>query len=326
MSHAVERSARPTHVRLPRTRPPAEPISGWLRHRPMSSRRSSRKLAADEQFAEHVARWCLTHRQVSELLTESKLHRLMDQFVTTSPGLPKETMKQLRESSAAVARERRERKFGGGLRALGWAALFGTVACSAAWLVIARSQPEATSRRNRTERARTGHIGPEDRRHAHASRRRRLGGGCPGAASWSTAASRRSSGAEVGNGEDHLRLRRRSRAARTMRLLAARADGRLSGIGSDHGQRAAAGVFFRHPLAAGRHGRPRHVVRRRGRRSWSDRVARVRRRGALQRAEQAAGRSAERSDPRHGEQCDGIWHEVRPTERHRHERGSSSRG
>jgi anti-sigma factor RsiW len=101
------------------------------------------QLAADAQFAEHVARWCLAHRQVSELLTENKLHRLMDQFVTTSPGLPKETVKQLRESSAAVARERNSRAPHARLRTLGWASLAGAVVFSAMWIFADHFQPES---------------------------------------------------------------------------------------------------------------------------------------------------------------------------------------
>ena len=51
------------------------------------------QLASDERFAEHLARWCLAHRQITELLTESKLHLLMDQCVRSSPALPKEAFR-----------------------------------------------------------------------------------------------------------------------------------------------------------------------------------------------------------------------------------------
>jgi Concanavalin A-like lectin/glucanases superfamily len=94
------------------------------------------QLAVDEHFAEHFARWCLAHRQVSELLTENKLHRLMDQFVTTAPGLPKQTVNQLRESSAAVARKQYR-------RTLVWMACTSAVVLSAIWLLAIRSQPES---------------------------------------------------------------------------------------------------------------------------------------------------------------------------------------
>jgi hypothetical protein len=85
------------------------------------------KLAADEQFAEHFARWCLAHRQISDLLTESKLHQLMEQFATSSPGLPKEAF-----------REQRERNDGSGRR-LVWASLAAALLAVAAWLIVERS-------------------------------------------------------------------------------------------------------------------------------------------------------------------------------------------
>jgi ferric-dicitrate binding protein FerR (iron transport regulator) len=61
------------------------------------------RLTTDAQFADYFARWCLTHRQIIELLAESQLHRLMDQFVTTSPGLPKKTKRNSGISQAADA-------------------------------------------------------------------------------------------------------------------------------------------------------------------------------------------------------------------------------
>ena len=73
------------------------------------------QLAADQQFADHFARWCLVHRQIFELETESKLHDLMDQFVQGSPTLPKETFRQAagspaRSPSMAAARTSRRRE------------------------------------------------------------------------------------------------------------------------------------------------------------------------------------------------------------------------
>jgi len=50
------------------------------------------RLLADDEFVDRFARWCLTHRQIADLLTESALHHLMDQFVQTSPGLPRHTL------------------------------------------------------------------------------------------------------------------------------------------------------------------------------------------------------------------------------------------
>jgi hypothetical protein len=86
------------------------------------------KLAGDDLFAEHAARWCLAHRQIADLLTESKLHDLMDQFATSSPGLPKEAFREQRERPA-----RR-----GPSRLLGWAALAGALLAVAAWMLVER--------------------------------------------------------------------------------------------------------------------------------------------------------------------------------------------
>ena len=52
------------------------------------------KLLADETFAAHFSRWCLLHRQIAELLTESTLHEIMDQFATGTGSLPKNVLKQ----------------------------------------------------------------------------------------------------------------------------------------------------------------------------------------------------------------------------------------
>ena len=52
------------------------------------------KLLADEAFAEHVSSWCLVHRQIIELLTETRLHDLLDQFVQGTPGLPGRAFRQ----------------------------------------------------------------------------------------------------------------------------------------------------------------------------------------------------------------------------------------
>lgn len=89
------------------------------------------RLAADEQFADHLARWCLTHRQVADLLTESKLHDLMDQFATSSPSLPKEVFRERQERSAGGGRF-------GGQRMLAWAALAGALLSVGAWLISNR--------------------------------------------------------------------------------------------------------------------------------------------------------------------------------------------
>jgi hypothetical protein len=52
------------------------------------------QLHRDERFAEHFARWCLAHRQITELLTEGELHKLMDQFVTSAPAFPKQSFRR----------------------------------------------------------------------------------------------------------------------------------------------------------------------------------------------------------------------------------------
>ncbi|MEX2091042.1 MAG: LamG-like jellyroll fold domain-containing protein [Pirellulales bacterium] len=92
-------------------------------------------LAADEQFAEHFARWCLAHRQIADLHTESKLHDLMDQFATSSPGLPKEAFRERRERSVGGGGG----GGGGGKWLLAWAVLAGALVSVAAWLIVDRS-------------------------------------------------------------------------------------------------------------------------------------------------------------------------------------------
>jgi Concanavalin A-like lectin/glucanases superfamily len=66
------------------------------------------KLMTDDQFAEYLSRWCFMHRQFVDLLTEDMLHEMMEQFVSSSPGLSRNAfihaskrsggMKQNRES------------------------------------------------------------------------------------------------------------------------------------------------------------------------------------------------------------------------------------
>src|SRR6478752_1865023 len=53
------------------------------------------KLNADDQFAAYASRWCLLHRQIAELLTETQLHELMDDFIKGSPTFPRDTLLQL---------------------------------------------------------------------------------------------------------------------------------------------------------------------------------------------------------------------------------------
>jgi hypothetical protein len=47
------------------------------------------RLIADEAFADRVSQWCLMHRQIAELMTESALHEMMDRFVQGAPGPPR---------------------------------------------------------------------------------------------------------------------------------------------------------------------------------------------------------------------------------------------
>ncbi len=95
-------------------------------------------LAADEQFAEHFARWCLAHRQIADLLTESKLHLLMDQFATSSPSLPKEAFRERRERSSGGSGG----GSGGGRRMFAWATIAGALLSVGAWLWVDRSEPQ----------------------------------------------------------------------------------------------------------------------------------------------------------------------------------------
>jgi hypothetical protein len=67
---------------------------------PQDVARLEEALAADEQFAEHVSRWCFMHRQICEVLNEDALHHLMDQFVTGAPGLPKGAISSFSLSTA----------------------------------------------------------------------------------------------------------------------------------------------------------------------------------------------------------------------------------
>ena len=103
------------------------------------------KLLADGEFANHVSRTCLMHRQVSELLTETKLHALMDNFVTGSRTLPKDAVLQFTSADvrsknasllqpALLGRGRRNR-----LRSLvGWGTIAASALALAAWGVHSR--------------------------------------------------------------------------------------------------------------------------------------------------------------------------------------------
>jgi anti-sigma factor RsiW len=116
-----------------------------------------RMLLSDNQFVEHVARWCLTHRQIADLLTESALHHLMDQFVQTSPGLARHKLSRMaavgvrKKNDDSLERKRGAESRGrvgswmprGGIRrglALAAAASFAGVAI---WFAIDRPAPQS---------------------------------------------------------------------------------------------------------------------------------------------------------------------------------------
>lgn len=65
--------------------------------------RLERALADDAAFADHFARWCLAHRQITELLTENKLHDLMDRFVMTAPSFPKTAREPVQRAMMAAS-------------------------------------------------------------------------------------------------------------------------------------------------------------------------------------------------------------------------------
>lgn len=94
------------------------------------------RLADDAAAAEHVARWCFTHRQIADLLAESQLHDLMDRF-SSSPLLPKEAFRTGRDRNAESGRF--------GQRMMSWAALAGAVLLVGTWLYLNRGIPEAIS-------------------------------------------------------------------------------------------------------------------------------------------------------------------------------------
>lgn len=66
------------------------------------------RLIADQAFADEVARWSLMHRQVFELLAESKLHALLDEAVASSPSFPSEFRAEL-EAAATKRHPSRNR-------------------------------------------------------------------------------------------------------------------------------------------------------------------------------------------------------------------------
>lgn len=49
-------------------------------------------IVADPQFTQYVARWCVMHQHIGDLLTERILHQLMDQFATGTSSLRQEIL------------------------------------------------------------------------------------------------------------------------------------------------------------------------------------------------------------------------------------------
>lgn len=102
------------------------------------------RLLTDDEFAQHVSRWCLMHGHVAELLTESALHQLMDQFKSSSPGARAEI---LNAAAAAAAKPLKVRFLPSAgffrSRTLWIGALAATVAFAALAHVLWRSTQEA---------------------------------------------------------------------------------------------------------------------------------------------------------------------------------------
>ncbi len=110
------------------------------------------RLVDDEAFADQVARWSLLHRQMFELLTESKLHALMERAVASSPSLPMEFRAELEAATAkrrdmsgrsGSSRDRRARR---SRWWLAWSSIAATAAAVAAllwWNVPPAAQPES---------------------------------------------------------------------------------------------------------------------------------------------------------------------------------------
>src|SRR5262245_31606982 len=91
------------------------------------------RLITDDAFAEQVSRWCLLHRQVSELLTETKLHALMDHFVKGSPSVPKDALLQLASTSTRQSGPKRSKSWLSLRQLFAWGAVAASLLALAAW-------------------------------------------------------------------------------------------------------------------------------------------------------------------------------------------------
>lgn len=72
-------------------------------------------LCNDANFADIFARCALTHRQISELITEDKLHSLLDTALSGTPSLPRELVKQISDTQSSnhlLSASKRTRTFG----------------------------------------------------------------------------------------------------------------------------------------------------------------------------------------------------------------------
>ena len=107
------------------------------------------RLVDDPAFADQVARWSLLHRQVFELLAESKLHALMDRAVASSPSLPSDFRAELeaaaarRSGSPGPTDGSRARRPDRSWRRLAWTAIAATAAAIGA--VVWWSLPRAAA-------------------------------------------------------------------------------------------------------------------------------------------------------------------------------------
>lgn len=70
---------------------------------PEEVKRLDEELLRNNEFADYVARWCLMHRQIGDLLTEDRLHELMDQFVMRSPVLRQQLFNEQPHAAGAPA-------------------------------------------------------------------------------------------------------------------------------------------------------------------------------------------------------------------------------
>lgn len=102
------------------------------------------RLIADESFADRVSQWCLMHRQIADLMTESALHEMMDRFVQGTPGPPRGVFapagRMPRESDESLSPSPGPRRH---MRMI--LAVAATLAAGAAFFLPGRNGPPADS-------------------------------------------------------------------------------------------------------------------------------------------------------------------------------------